>query len=85
MSKYTKGPWTYAGRPGDVHLVECGDWNVARVECESDARLIASAPDLYELALSMESYLTGVPMTAESSSLVDRLNLIKEKIKGGSK
>lgn len=82
-SKHTKGPWKFSGRQmhEDFYLVEeeNGMWNIARVEGEANARLIAAAPDLLEAAEFALNFLTVDKMAY--NKLKEAIN----KAKGESK
>ena len=55
MSGHTPGPWrahgfVVAGGQGELRVVHTGSGNVPRAEARANARLIAAAPDLLEVA-----------------------------------
>jgi hypothetical protein len=80
MSKYTKGPWT-------ARNVCNNGWNVwgpkipYEGSCdfiEDDARLMAAAPEMAEMLLSMFSHVShGGPTRAEAEELLKKVGVIE--------
>lgn len=68
MTEHTPGPWkidgTYIVNPlgdtpkGHYSIAECSFHNGARAECDANARLIASAPDLLAACLAVSEEAT---------------------------
>lgn len=91
MINYTKGEWkTHHDNLGGFYIVNENRW-IAKIysmsgilECEGNAQLIASAPDLYE-ALKEAIRFYDAPLTQrESGDLVEFLQKALAKAEGNN-
>ena len=95
MSKHhTPGPWTYkldedcrnlsvttAYAPTEI-VGGCGCCDSPWVSCESDARLIAAAPDLLEALEGIAALLEQLGFVSDASLTVDAARAAIAKAKG---
>jgi hypothetical protein len=92
-SKFTPGPWLFKGRMKDgprSFVVEAGTWTFYAGK-EANARLIAKAPEMYELLELLDWFATWLtqekdnirpPHGDEWKSLVKAARRIKAAIDG---
>jgi len=86
-TKHTPGPWTFVQRHSSficsvVHESETDFISIVDECTESNARLIAAAPELLEALLDAEALLIDCPaMVSRSSQAQDALNAIQYAIR----
>jgi len=100
MSNFTPGPWEKKGntifgngrRICDLLILYDGDWQPWAEEQEANARLIATAPELYEACKTVEGLLNGLDSASLAAQAEPRfknyINLLRDVLakaeKGGS-
>lgn len=91
MSKFTPGPWRLAALSKSYGIYENdgtrvaevgGAFGVARERRESDARLIASAPDLYEALRSLLNDCLKLDDGACNDAILDQAIIALAKAEG---
>jgi len=87
MSKHTPGPWHAIKVRANGHrriITEQGT-PIAVVPDSSpaDARLIAAAPDMYELLTKIRGHIDSTCRECESKAIVPEIDALLDKIEGG--
>jgi hypothetical protein len=98
MSKHSPWPWIYLGRvkTGDDDTlewptVECASKRYIKPEgrtsdeCEANARLIAAAPEMFELLYETRNHIDKSCRECESKAIVPEIDALLDKIEGGGK
>lgn len=81
-SKHTPGPWSvYEAK---ILLMTVGDYDHRREELETNARLIAAAPEMLEALKFMAKYMRGRPGDMADSVILERFEEIIAKAGGRS-
>jgi len=94
--QHTPGPWEFFNVPPgcgvmnrDSDIAHCSGFNSSRSRSEelANARLIAAAPELLDMARDTRDYLSGIPESAAGGDdaamdLVRRLDALLARIGG---
>ena len=80
---FTPGPWVNRGAKISTWKPFARSYNViATVEQEKDARLIAAAPEMYEMLKELESGI-HLARARKGSKTIDKLREVLAKVEGG--
>ena len=83
--KFTKGPWKLFNAKGDIVSTETGDiiirWDDSHTDDQqiADARLIAAAPEMYDLLLDIVTDYQCMPNPAV---MADKIEAVLKKARG---
>lgn len=89
MSKFTKGKWAFSPEPvslgtpkEDWYVVGSSERGIGFVRHKADARLIAAAPEMYELLSTLfkkESFEQMVQIYGRALELLARIDSTEDK------
>ncbi|MBR0150235.1 MAG: hypothetical protein IJP89_02600 [Synergistaceae bacterium] len=91
MSAFTQGTWQYNGydilatgeNSTNTHYIACMYWNGSHAEMDANARLIASAPEMFEvLIVAQEEIQQALQQGANTPGLYKALRRITAVIEG---
>jgi hypothetical protein len=91
MSKHTPGPWkvvtswydySVEGPNGEEIIWQDGPYQTPTIKL-SDARLIAAAPEMYELLGKIRGHIDSTCRECESKAIVPEIDALMDKIEGG--